>query len=207
MNIQKYLPLIAKIINAQRDLVNDLVDDVQVNKNNELCKNVIESKNIDSYIKIIKIFKEKTDKLIAKNNDDINVENINNIIKKVNHILANDKKIKIEQDNSDLNSLFDLFFELIKEYDVKINDKNSKKRNEKETSLDVSDMKIIIQKYLDYYQPNSYEIKDPVASPNGKKFNCEKITEDEIGCPIIYSLFVTKNQLLCIVSLKKKLEK
>src|SRR5690606_37094878 len=147
MNMQKYLPLIAKIINAQRDLVNDLVDDVQVNKNNELCKNVIESKNIDSYIKIIKIFKEKTDKLIAKNNDDINVENINNIIKKVNHILANGKKIKIEQDNSDLNSLFDLFFELIKEYDVKINDKNSKKRNEKETSLDVSDMKIIIQKY------------------------------------------------------------
>ena len=75
-------------------------------------------------------------------------------------------------------------FELIKEHGVEINVKNSTKRNEKETSLDVSDMKIIIQKYLDYYQPNSYEIKNPVASANGKKFNCEKITEDEIGCPI-----------------------
>src|SRR5690606_41817366 len=113
MNMQKYLPLIAKIINAQRDLVNDLVDDVQVNKNNELCKNVIESKNIDSYIKIIKIFKEKTDKLIAKNND-INVKNINNIIKKDNHILANGKKIKIKQDNSNLNTLFEIFILLKK---------------------------------------------------------------------------------------------
>src|SRR5690606_23659332 len=180
--MQQHLSRISDLLTSQKDFINKFGDENVKKDANSSYKTAISSNNVETIVNNIIMFKKIINEICAKNKN-VKVNSLILKLSKINNVLAKDKNVEFDNKNNDLNTLFDNFFNLVKEYGVKVNIKTSENIKRK-TSLDISDMQNIIQCYLDYYEPNNYQIMEPKILQKGKKFVCKKITNEEILCPI-----------------------